>query len=83
MKRIFWFFPVLIVFFSCSGETKSGYEITGSLEGDVAEGTQVFLRKSDENMRPVPGDTTSVTNGTFQFTGDAQLLNSGISLSME
>ncbi|MDM9631667.1 TlpA disulfide reductase family protein [Robiginitalea aurantiaca] len=71
MKRIFWFFPVLIVFFSCSGETKSGYEITGSLEGDVAEGTQVFLRKSDENMRPVPGDTTSVTNGTFQFTGDA------------
>jgi hypothetical protein len=71
MKRIVWVFPVLVLLTGCSGETKTGYEISGTLSGEVADGTQVFLRKSDENMRPVPGDTVQVANGTFEFSGSA------------
>lgn len=70
MKRIFGYAVLLLLIIGCTGESKSGFEITGSLQGDVEEGTQVFLRKSDENMRPVPGDTTQITNGTFRFQGD-------------
>ena len=62
---------MLSLLISCTGETKTGYEIKGSLSGEVADGTQVFLRKSDENMRPVPGDTVKVTKGSFEFTGNA------------
>lgn len=69
MKHFLGFISIVLFFFGCSGETKTGYEITGTLEGDVADGTAVYLRKSDENMRPVPGDTTQLTNGTFRFTG--------------
>ena len=71
MKRILSVLPILVLIFGCSGESKTGYEITGALAGDVEEGTLVFLRKSDENMRPIPGDTTKVVQGAFKFTGEA------------
>jgi peroxiredoxin len=63
--------PVLLLFAACSSETKTGYEITGTVAGPIEEGTQVFLKKSDENMRAIPGDTTRVSKGTFNFKGDA------------
>ncbi|MGB5508830.1 redoxin domain-containing protein [Robiginitalea sp.] len=73
MKGILRVLPVLLLFAGCSAETKSGYEITGSIAGPLEEGTQVFLRKSDENMRAIPGDTALISNGTFSFSGDAAI----------
>jgi thiol-disulfide isomerase/thioredoxin len=69
MKRILKVLPIVALIAGCSGETKTGYEITGSLAGTIAEGTEVYLKKSDENMRAIPGDTARVTNGSFTFTG--------------
>jgi len=71
MKVIFKVLPVLLLLVACSTENKSGYEITGNIAGPLEEGTQVFLRKSDENMRAIPGDTALISNGTFSFKGDA------------
>ena len=70
MKVIYWVLPVLLLSAACSTETKTGYEITGTIAGPLEEGTQVFLRKSDENMRAIPGDTALISNGTFTFNGD-------------
>jgi peroxiredoxin len=69
MKCILRVLPIVALFAGCSGDSKAGYEITGSLDGSVAEGTQVYLKKSDDNMRAIPGDTARVTDGTFTFAG--------------
>ena len=71
MKGILRVFSVVLLLAGCSAETKTGYEVTGSIEGPLEEGTQVFLRKSDENMRAIPGDTAQITNGSFRFSGEA------------
>jgi len=54
---------------SCSPGGSEGYQIQGNLRGDVANGTQVILRKSDENFQTVDVDTATVTDGAFVFTG--------------
>jgi peroxiredoxin len=71
MKVIYWVLPALLLFAACNTETKTGYEISGTIAGQLEEGTQVFLRKSDENMRAIPGDTALISNGTFSFNGNA------------
>ena len=71
MKVIFRVLPALLLFAACNTETKTGYEISGTIAGQLEEGSKVFLRKSDENMRAIPGDTALISNGTFAFTGDA------------
>ncbi|MGB5653332.1 MAG: TlpA disulfide reductase family protein [Robiginitalea sp.] len=71
MKGILRVLPILLLMAGCSTETKSGYAINGSIAGTLGEGTQVFLRKSDENMRAIPGDTALISNGTFSFSGNA------------
>lgn len=39
------------------------------MEGEVEDGTQVILRKSDENMQPIDVDTAQLSQGRFTFTG--------------
>lgn len=59
---------VAIVLFSCT-QSKDGYTINGSLRGDLEDGTQVFLKTIGEGNQPMEVDTTTVTQGKFEFTG--------------
>lgn len=54
---------------SCNRGGAGGYQIAGSLKGEVADGTRVILRKSDANFQTVDIDSTTVTGGDFSFKG--------------
>ena len=71
MKHILLAAASLLILASCNPGGSEGYKIMGSLRGEVADGTQVILRKSDENFQTVDVDTTTVTAGEFLFTGTA------------
>ena len=68
MKRIL--LPVLLVItlIACNQKPK-GYVINGTLRGDVADSTQVILKKIGDNNQPVSVDTVLTTNGTYTFSG--------------
>lgn len=72
MKRIFWAFGIALAIVSC-GKKSDGFTITGTLNGELENGTQVFLKKTDGNNQPVDVDTTTVQDGRFIFTGEAGL----------
>jgi len=69
MKHILLAAASILIMASCNRGGSEGYKIKGSLRGEVADGTQVILRKSDENFQTVDVDTTTVTGGEFLFTG--------------
>ncbi|WP_010516680.1 TlpA disulfide reductase family protein [Croceivirga radicis] len=71
MKKILSIFSLGLLVFSCSTKPE-GYTISGTLTGEVKNGTQVFLKTTDSLMRGlVEIDTATVENGTFTFTGTA------------
>lgn len=57
--------PLLL---ACS-QKPQGYTITGNLSGEIENGTQVILKKMDDNLVPVDIDTTTVENGQYAFNG--------------
>lgn len=59
----------LLFLASCNRGGSDGYEIQGKLAGDVADATQVILRKSDESFQIVDIDSTTVNSGAFTFSG--------------
>lgn len=52
-------------------DSKNTYNLNGTVEGEIAEGTKVYLKKTDEKNQPVDVDTTSIENGSFSFSGTA------------
>ena len=55
-------------FIAC--ETKQdGYKITAAIEGEVPDGTLIYLRKTDEKNQPIDVDTTEIQAGRFSFSG--------------
>lgn len=72
MKKVLFGLIMALAIVSCN-QKPEGYVINGMLTGDVAEGTSVFLKAIGDNNQPTPIDTTTVKNGTFQFTGTAGL----------
>ncbi|WP_282054989.1 redoxin domain-containing protein [Maribacter luteus] len=68
MRNIFLAIIVLGLMASCNSKPE-GYSINGTLTGDVADGTAVYLKKSGENNRLVEVDTAEVKGGTFVFEG--------------
>ncbi|MGX1930034.1 DUF4369 domain-containing protein [Flagellimonas sp. 2504JD4-2] len=68
MKKIFGFVFALILLASC-GSGSDGYTLNGTIAGELADGTQVFLKTTDSLNQLVELDTTTVTNGSFSFTG--------------
>ena len=70
MRKIFGLIAVLSVLASCKESAADGYTIEGTLEGDVADATAVYLRKSDAKLQPVDADSTTLKNGTFRFSGE-------------
>ena len=68
----------LLILVSCLGiiacnTTPEGYTLTGTLSGEVADGTNVILKKVGENDQPFNVDTVQVQQGTFVFTGQIDL----------
>ncbi|MEN8789576.1 MAG: TlpA disulfide reductase family protein [Flavobacteriaceae bacterium] len=58
-----------LIFLSSCESAREEFLINGKLEGAVPDGAAVYLRKVDENNRPVDVDTTSIQAGSFSFTG--------------
>ncbi|NNE75491.1 MAG: AhpC/TSA family protein [Pricia sp.] len=70
MKKILWFACIGMGLLACN-QKPEGYTFQGTLTGDVEDGTDVYLRVVGENNQPVDIDTTTVENGKFVFTGQA------------
>jgi peroxiredoxin len=68
MRNSLLLLAVLIITISCN-QNPEGYTINGELRGELAEGTQIFLKKIADNGQPIELDTTLLTNGTFEFKG--------------
>ncbi len=61
MKKL-GFLLLACIAFSCSKK----YKLKATAEG-VADSTQVYLKKMDDNYKQVTVDTTQIQNGTFVF----------------
>lgn len=71
MKRFLAFALLLILVAACSSKPE-GFTISGAVEGMVPDGTRVYLRKTDENNRPVDVDTTEILGSNFVFSGSQE-----------
>ncbi|WP_209400526.1 TlpA disulfide reductase family protein [Pseudozobellia sp. WGM2] len=71
MRKILASLCILIGLAACN-QKPEGYTFQGNLTGEVANGTNVYLRAVGENGQPVDVDTTTVENGKFVFTGQAE-----------
>ncbi len=68
MRKIIAASLIITFFMSCS-TAPEGFTINGSIEGPVAEGTSVYLRKSTESIQLVDVDTVEFKEGGFSFKG--------------
>ncbi|MBD0776446.1 AhpC/TSA family protein [Maribacter sp. ANRC-HE7] len=68
MKNILLPLIALGILASCNSKPE-GYTINGTLTGDVADSTAVYLKKAGKQNGLVNVDTTMVVNGNFVFTG--------------
>ncbi len=53
--------------------TPDGFKLEGTLSGEVENGTQVFLKKTDNANQLIEVDTTTIENGKYTFTGTSAL----------
>jgi len=72
MKKIVLSICIFVGLMACN-QKPEGYSIAGNLTGEVENGTKVFLRQIGDNGQPVDIDTTTVENGKFTFTGQADV----------
>ncbi len=70
MKNTLLFLLASIVLISCNS-TPESYTLTGTLTGEIADGTNVYLRKIGENGQAIDVDTAMVETGKFVFTGNS------------
>lgn len=70
MKKVLVALVALVGLISCNSNP-DGFEINGSLTGDLADGTAVYLKKTNATGQLVSLDTTEVNEGKFQFLGTA------------
>ncbi|WP_350285723.1 TlpA disulfide reductase family protein [uncultured Croceitalea sp.] len=60
---------VVSVMASCTSNT-DGFVIDGTIDGELENGTKVFLKTTDSLSRSlIEVDTTTIENGTFKFVG--------------
>jgi peroxiredoxin len=69
MKNYLYAVLAVALLTACGSEGSDGFTINGDLRGEVENGTQVYLKKTNDQNRPVDVDTTTVENGKFIFTG--------------
>lgn len=65
-------FSLCAMALSSCNQSKDGYTINGSLRGDLEDGTQVFLKTIGEGNQPIEVDTTTISQGKFEFSGVAE-----------
>lgn len=70
MKKLILPTLLLGMLIACNTAT-DGFKIEGALSGEVENGTQVFLKKTDESNQLIEVDTTTIENGKFTFTGSS------------
>ncbi|MEM6894758.1 MAG: TlpA disulfide reductase family protein [Bacteroidota bacterium] len=64
-----WIWGVLAALVaSCAGKA-DGYSVDAKVEGELDNGTKVFLKTTDSLNQLVDVDTTTVENGVFSFEG--------------
>ncbi len=71
MKRLLVITAFAVLMAACSSDPE-GFTLNGQLDGAVADGTSVYLRKSGERNQAVDVDTTEVLQGSFQFQGNQE-----------
>ena len=71
MKRILTSLILATLLLNCTPEPK-GYEVIGTISGEMESGAQAFLRKTNEEGRFINVDTTVVIDGQFTFTGEQE-----------
>lgn len=74
MKKVVFGFFAIVLAFACNS-TPDGFAINATVEGDVENGTKVYLKRINEVNLPIDVDTTTVENGAFSFTGKADSLD--------
>lgn len=68
MKKLI--LPVLLIGMLLACNTNpDGFKVEGALSGEVENGTQVFLKKTDEANQLIEVDTATIENGKFTFSG--------------
>lgn len=68
MKKIALIFCAVVGLMACNSNP-DGYTINGVFSGEIEEGTQIFLRKTDSTNQLVEVDTTTIKGGKYTFTG--------------
>ena len=68
MKKIIMPLILITTLIACNNKPE-GYTINGTLRGDVADSTQVILKKIGENNQPVSVDTAYTNKGLYSFSG--------------
>ena len=71
MKKILTALILGIVAVNCSPEPE-GFEVKGTIIGEMEDGAQAFLRKTNDVGRFINVDTTSVINGSYTFSGNQE-----------
>ena len=64
---------IIALLWSCGSSNSDGFTINGEIRGELAEGTQVFLKALNDKNQPVNVDTTTVVAGKFSFEGTANV----------
>ncbi|MCE2612229.1 AhpC/TSA family protein [Flavobacteriaceae bacterium D16] len=71
MKKLLAAFVIAATIMSCS-QKPEGFEIQGTLSGDLEEGIQAFLRKRNDEGRFINLDTAIVVDGKYSFSGQQE-----------
>ena len=71
MKKEIVFITALLVMLSCQKE-QEGYVVEGSLRGEIADSSKVFLQKRDSTGRYQIIDTAYILANSFRFDGDIE-----------
>lgn len=74
MKKIVFGIFALSLLFACNSNP-DGFVINAEVQGEIENGTKVYLKRINEVNQPVDVDTTTVENGKFSFTGKADSLD--------
>jgi len=74
MKKVIFAIFAIGLLFACTSNP-DGFSINATVQGDLENGTKVYLKRVNELNQPVDVDTTTVENGKFSFTGKADTLD--------
>ena len=72
MRKIAFALTIIVLFVACD-QAKNGYTLTGSIEGELDNGTNVYLRTTDTLNQIIDVDTAQITEGSFEFIGNQEI----------